>query len=79
MVYKGCRYTTCFYNRCKKTNDSIVQLLHNSIGIITSIYLIRRGTEYNVFIFYKSLQLTAKLLVKTTVLKKILIISKISD
>ena len=61
MVYQSCRYTSCFYSRKRKTNDSVFETKNNQFGIITSIYLIKHDNKHDVYVFYKPLTLQTAL------------------
>ena len=53
MIYQSCRYTSCFYSRKGKTNDSVFENKNNQFSIITFIYLIKHDNKHGVFVFYK--------------------------
>lgn len=69
LIYKDVRYTIISYQqqRCKKINDSIVQLDNGSIGHIHKIYLMKFGNVEEVILFInifrlKTLNLTLSLI-----------------
>ena len=76
MIYQSCRYTSCFYSRKRKTNDSVFENKNNQFGIITSIYLIKHDNKHDVFVFYKPLTLQTALNLTDDELKDIINLKK---
>ena len=76
MIYQNCRFTTRFYSKGKKMNDSVFETKDNRSGIITSMFLINYDDKYDVFVFFKLLKLVPVTIVKDRDVKNILNLKK---
>lgn len=56
IIDQSCRYTSCFYSKGKKNNDSVFETKNNRLEIITSIHLNKHDDNYDVYVFFKLLK-----------------------
>ena len=52
MIYNENRYSTIKYKRCQRRNNSVIQTIDNTYGIISKICKIKCNDNFKVFIFF---------------------------
>ncbi|OXU28896.1 hypothetical protein TSAR_016628 [Trichomalopsis sarcophagae] len=66
IILNGCRYTSCTYNQCKKTNDSVFKIRDGDFGIIKKICKLEYNNTVNVFIFVNKIRIEDTYLIENT-------------
>lgn len=70
IIYNGVRYTSEAYDRCTKTNDSVIYTIDKGVGIITNICRLKsESDEEKVVIFMKRIRLENSPYISTTHVK----------